>query len=128
MSKIDIDRLVCDLVEVHARITGIDRDLVSTYLDDALALQGLRVKDGKLVRISGDSPDVVGMRFAKEAIEYCNGNKGADARVRAGFIVGAEYGYKFAIDKACEWLSLHDNHASTSVFLDKFRKAMDEKQ
>lgn len=51
MSKIDIDRLVADLVEVHAQRTGIDRNIVTTYLDDALARQGLRVKYGDVVAI-----------------------------------------------------------------------------
>lgn len=49
---IDLDKLIIDLVTIHARITGIDRDLVSTYLDDALAEQGLRVQDGMIVRIN----------------------------------------------------------------------------
>lgn len=48
MSKIDIDRLVADLVEVHAQRTGIDRNIVTTYLDDALARQGLRVNNGNI--------------------------------------------------------------------------------
>ena len=51
MSKIDIDKLVADLVEVHAQRTGIDRNIVTTYLDDALSRQGLRVKDGYVVAI-----------------------------------------------------------------------------
>ena len=43
--------------------------------------------------------------LANAAIEYCSGNKGSDARVRAAFVVGANWQEEQMIDKACKWLS-----------------------
>ncbi len=84
------------------------------------------------------------------AIEYCGGNKGADARVRGAFLIGAEWadehpkddpfegilihgnndayrlGYKKAVDKACEWLKCNFNMPDD--FECHFRKAMEEQQ
>jgi hypothetical protein len=40
--------------------------------------------------------------FEKSAIDYCE-----DHSHCIYFEAGAEYGYKFAVDKACEWLREH---------------------
>ena len=69
------------------------------------------------------------------AIEYCSGNKGADARVRAGFVMGAHWQEERLIDKACEWLLDNIRYYSTNTLgteyqgvavsmVQEFRKAM----
>lgn len=44
----------------------------------------------------------VSKELVEAAIEYCGGNKGADARVRAGFVMGAKWADKVMMEKAVE--------------------------
>lgn len=41
------------------------------------------------------------------------------------FAMGAEWADKTIIDKACEWLTIHDSYSTpTNVKVENFRKAM----
>lgn len=88
------------------------------------------------------------------AIEYCSGNKGADARVRGAFLIGAEWAdehpdlytvtrkaiareREYLIKKATEWLTAHVTEEkyhpergfwNIGRFLDDFKKYMEDKQ
>ena len=48
---IDIDKYIVDFIESYCKNKGIDRTIFSTVFDDALAKQGLKIKDHKLVKI-----------------------------------------------------------------------------
>ena len=65
--------------------------------------------------------------LANAAIEYCGGNKGSDARVRAAFVVGANWQEEQMIDKACEWLKEQDEMVGVSFeedFIERFKNYM----
>lgn len=79
----------------------------------------------------------------KEANEYCNGNRGSDARVRTAFLMGANYAdehpsqelkQKF-IDEACNWMleTFYDDFSGIPVttygmqsMINDFRAKMEE--
>lgn len=46
--------------------------------------------------------------FDKAAMDYCEDNSHC-----IYFEAGAEYGYKYAVEKACEWLK---NHSETDYY------------
>ena len=49
MAKIDIDKLVADLLLIYCDRKGIDRNYAQTVLDDALNKQNLKCVDGNIV-------------------------------------------------------------------------------
>jgi len=48
---VDVDKLIADLIETYCRSYGIDRRFVETILDDCLHKQGLKVENGKVVKM-----------------------------------------------------------------------------
>ena len=76
--------------------------------------------------------------FKKAADDYVEGEPDGAQKIvgQVGFEFGAEYGYQYAIDKACEWLKENIYHRvyecgdrlgyPTADFLKDFRKAMGE--
>jgi hypothetical protein len=48
---VDVDKLIADLIETYCLNRGIDRRFVETILDDCLRKQGLKVEDGKIVKM-----------------------------------------------------------------------------
>jgi len=76
--------------------------------------------------------------FKKAADDYVEGEPDGAQKIvgQVGFEFGAEYGYQYAIDKACEWLKENIYHRvyecgdrlgyPTADFLKDFRKAMEE--
>ena len=48
---IDVDKYIVDMIELYCSNKGIDRTIFSTVFDDALAKQGLKIEDHKLVKI-----------------------------------------------------------------------------
>lgn len=43
------------------------------------------------------------------------------------FLNGADWADKTMIDKACEWLNIHDSYSTpTNVLVENFRKAMEK--
>ena len=103
MAKIDIDKLVADLLYIYCDRRGIDRDMVQTYLDDALNCQGLACRDGEIVEHDG--------KFWEQ---------------KENFTRWYNYGYTVAVDKACEFLG--DNFVLTGDALKSFKRTMLEKR
>ena len=76
--------------------------------------------------------------FKKAAADYIDGEPDGAQKIvgQVGFEFGAEYGYQYAVDKACEWLRENIYHRvyecgdklgyPTADFLKCFRKAMEE--
>ena len=74
--------------------------------------------------------------FKKAADDYVEGEPDGAQKIvgQVGFEFGAEYGYQYAIDKACEWLKENIYHRvyecgdrlgfPTADFIKDFRKAM----
>ena len=58
--------------------------------------------------------------FEKAAMDYCE-----DHSHCIYFEAGAEHGYQYAVDKACEWLEERGySEDITKGIIDNFRKAM----
>lgn len=112
MSKIDIDRLVADLVEIHAKRTGIDRTIVNTYLDDALALQGLAVINNEVVVVNDRA-------YLNSKIERATPTLSAYRQ-----------GYADAVEKACKWLEECGGYVvnGQKCNYENFMKAMEEEK
>ena len=103
------------------------KDLLS-FLDTIL--DTLEMKEVEEEPVSND--------LEEAAIEYCSGNKGADARVRTAFCMGAQWQKEQMITKACEWLRENKDHPLigcedpclsgylTDEFIEDFKKAMEE--
>jgi len=53
--------------------------------------------------------------FKKAAADYVDGEPDGAQKIvgQVGFEFGAEYGYQYAVDKACEWLK---NHSETDYY------------
>ena len=63
--------------------------------------------------------------FKQKATEYNN-----NVNMHLDFYNGAEHGYQYAVEKACEWLEneLHKGlwGKSQSAFIEQFKYAMEE--
>lgn len=64
--------------------------------------------------------------FEKEAEDFC-----LDLSHCIFFEAGAEYGYQYAVDKACEWLETHLLHAEADGYMTidlfkQFKQFMEE--
>lgn len=64
--------------------------------------------------------------FEKTAMDYCE-----DHSHCIYFEAGAEHGYQYAVDKACEWLEAHLLHAEadgymTTDLFKQFKQFMEE--
>ena len=103
---------------------------VNEFKDLLTFLDTLEVKEVEEEPVSND--------LEEAAIEYCSGNKGADARVRTAFCMGAQWQKEQMITKACEWLRENKEHPLigcedpclsgylTDEFIEDFKKAMEE--
>ena len=103
MSKIDIDKLVADLLNIYCNRKQIDREFVQTFLDDALNCQGLACRDGEIVEHDG---------------KYWE--------AKDNFVRWYNYGYTVAVQDACEFLG--DNFVLTGDALKSFKRTMLEKR
>lgn len=103
MSKIDIDKLVADLLNIYCNRKQIDREFVQTFLDDALNCQGLACRDGEIVEHDG--------KFWEQ---------------KENFTRWYNYGYTVAVQDACEFLG--DNFVLTGDALKSFKRTMLEKR
>lgn len=70
--------------EIITHLKRVENDYHINLASEMEWLRGLRC--GKVLNLSAILDDV-----ASAAIEYCSGNKGSDARVRTGFLMGAEW-------------------------------------
>lgn len=103
MSKIDIDKLVADLLYIYCDRRGIDRDMVQTYLDDALNCQGLACRDGEIVEHDG--------KFWEK---------------KENFTRWYNYGYTVAVHEACELIEA--SFTMTADELATFKRTLLEKR
>lgn len=53
-----------------------------------------------------------------------NNDRESSKQEQQFFVEGCEYGYQYAVDKACEWLSARLLTLQKGKFEDEFRKAM----
>ena len=103
MAKIDIDKLVADLLYIYCDRRGIDRDMVQTYLDDALNCQGLACRDGEIVEHDG--------KFWEQ---------------KENFTRWYNYGYTVAVREACELIEA--SFTMTADELATFNRTLLEKR
>lgn len=131
------------VAEIERRLKALNNDRDFNYL---------QIKEIEALLSSIDTLEVkeepVSVDLANAAIEYCGGNKGSDARVRAAFVVGAkwqeeqsiravEIAREEVIEKAQDWIAdtfKYDGSEdfnggaddAMSMLLDEFTKYMEE--
>lgn len=68
--------------------------------------------------------------FKKAADDYVEGEPDGAQKIvgQVGFEFGAEYGYQYAIEKACKWLESMNGYVvcGQKANVENFRKAMEE--
>ena len=133
----EVERLQHELIQEREKGYGSDAD-------DACILELQNV----LTYIDSLQEEPVSDDLDEAAIQYCGGNKGSDARVRAAFVVGAkwqeeqsiravEIAGEEVIEKAQDWIAdtfKYDGSEdfnggaddAMSMLLDEFTKYMEE--